>query len=57
LSRDPLFIDKVRDIVGLYLDLPDRALVLRVDEKSQIQAPLKSQNGCRFVPSKLVQLK
>jgi transposase len=38
LSRDPLFIDKVRDIVGLYLTPPDRALVLCVDEKSQIQA-------------------
>ena len=37
LSRDPLFIDKVRDIVGLYLNPPDRALVLCVDEKSQIQ--------------------
>ena len=38
LSKDPLFIEKVRDIVGLYLDPPDRALVLCVDEKSQIQA-------------------
>lgn len=38
LSRDPLFIDKVRDIVGLYLAPPTRALVLCVDEKSQIQA-------------------
>lgn len=38
LSPDPLFIEKVRDIVGLYLAPPDRALVLRVDEKSQIQA-------------------
>ena len=38
LSRDPLFLDKVRDIVGLYLNPPDRALVLCVDEKSQIQA-------------------
>jgi transposase len=38
LSRDPLFIDKVRDVVGLYLDPPDRALVLCVDEKPQIQA-------------------
>src|SRR5712691_759679 len=38
LSTDPLFIEKVRDIVGLYLDPPDRALVLSVDEKSQIQA-------------------
>jgi transposase len=38
LSKDPLFIDKVRDIVGLYLDPPARALLLSVDEKSQIQA-------------------
>ena len=38
LSRDPLFVEKVRDIVGLYLAPPDRALVLSVDEKSQIQA-------------------
>ena len=38
LSADPLFIEKVRDIVGLYLDPPDRALVLCVDEKTQIQA-------------------
>lgn len=38
LSRDPLFLDKVRDIVGLYLNPPDHALVLCVDEKSQIQA-------------------
>ena len=38
LSKDPLFIEKVRDIVGLYLAPPDRALVLCVDEKSQIQA-------------------
>jgi transposase len=38
LSTDPLFIDKVRDIVGLYLAPPDGAMVLAVDEKSQIQA-------------------
>jgi transposase len=38
LSKDPLFIDKVRDIVGLYLAPPDRALILCVDEKTQIQA-------------------
>jgi transposase len=38
LSRDPLFVEKVRDIVGLYLDPPERALVLCVDEKPQIQA-------------------
>jgi transposase len=38
LSKDPLFVDKVRDIVGLYMSPPDRALVLCVDEKPQIQA-------------------
>jgi len=38
LSTDPLFVAKVRDIVGLYLDPPDRALVLCVDEKPSIQA-------------------
>jgi transposase len=38
LSKDPLFIEKVRDIVGLYLNPPDKALVMCVDEKSQIQA-------------------
>jgi transposase len=38
LSKDPLFIEKVRDVVGLYLNPPDRALVLSVDEKAQIQA-------------------
>ena len=38
LSQDPLFIEKVRDVVGLYLNPPDKALVLCVDEKSQIQA-------------------
>jgi transposase len=43
LSKDPLFIEKVRDIVGLYLNPPDRALVLCVDEKSQIQALDRSQ--------------
>lgn len=43
ISRDPLFVDKVRDIVGLYLNPPDRALVLCVDEKSQIQALDRTQ--------------
>ena len=38
LSADPFFIEKVRDLVGLYLNPPDRALVLCVDEKSQVQA-------------------
>lgn len=43
LSTDPLFIDKVRDIVGLYLNPPAKALVLCVDEKSQIQALDRTQ--------------
>ena len=43
LSTDPLLIDKVRDIVGLYLDPPHHALVLFVDEKSQIQALSRTQ--------------
>ena len=38
LSKDPQFIEKVRDVVGLYLNPPERAVVLCVDEKSQIQA-------------------
>jgi transposase len=43
LSKDPLFIEKVPDIVGLYLDPPERELVLCVDEKAQIQALDRSQ--------------
>lgn len=43
LSPDPLLIEKVRDIVGLYMNPPDRALVLCVDEKSQIQALDRTQ--------------
>jgi len=43
LSPDPLFIDKVRDIVGLYFNPPEHAVVLCVDEKSQIQALERSQ--------------
>lgn len=43
LSKDPLFIEKVRDIVGLYMNPPDKALVLCVDEKTQIQALDRSQ--------------
>jgi hypothetical protein len=38
LSRDKNFVEKLKDVVGLYLNPPDRALVLYVDEKSQIQA-------------------
>lgn len=43
LSNDPLFVDKVRDIVGLYMNPPERAVVLCVDEKSQVQALDRSQ--------------
>jgi transposase len=43
LSKDPYFIEKVRDIVGLYLNPPDKALVLCVDEKTQIQALDRTQ--------------
>ena len=45
LSRDPKFADKVADVVGLYLNPPDKALVLCVDEKSQIQALDRTQPG------------
>ncbi len=43
LSTDPFFVEKVRDIVGLYLNPPDHAIVLGVDEKSQIQALDRTQ--------------
>jgi transposase len=43
LSTDPLFVDKVRDVVGLYMSPPENAIVLCVDEKSQIQALDRSQ--------------
>jgi transposase len=43
LSTDPLFIEKVRDVVGLYMEPPDKAVVLCVDEKSQIQALHRTQ--------------
>jgi transposase len=50
LSSDPQFIEKVRDVVGLYLDPPERALVLCVDEKSQIQALDRSQPVLPMMP-------
>ncbi len=46
LSTDPFFVEKVRDIVGLYLNPPDHAIVLAVDEKSQIQALSPERSGC-----------
>ena len=50
LSSDPHFVDKVRDIVGLYMSPPDRALVLCVDEKSQIQALDRTQPVLPMLP-------
>ena len=51
LSTDPQFIDKVRDIVGLYLDPPQAALVLCVDEKSQIQALDRTAPSLPLLPT------
>jgi transposase len=50
LSKDPLFVDKVHDIVGLYLNPPERAVVLCVDEKSQIQALDRTQPILPLLP-------
>jgi transposase len=50
LSKDPLFVEKVRDIVGLYLDPPERAMVLCVDEKTQIQALNRTQPVFPMLP-------
>jgi transposase len=52
LSNDPLFVDKVRDIVGLYLDPPESAVVLCVDEKSQVQALNRSQPVLPMLPAR-----
>jgi len=43
LSKDPHFVEKLEDVVGLYLDPPDKALVLSLDEKTQIQALDRAQ--------------
>jgi transposase len=50
LSNDPQFVDKVRDVVGLYVDPPEKALVLCVDEKSQIQALDRSAPTLPMMP-------
>jgi hypothetical protein len=50
LSPDPQFTDKVREIVGLYLNPPDKALVLCADEKSQIQAIERTQPALPMQP-------
>ena len=53
LSRDPQFVSKLRDIVGLYVDPPAHAIVLSVDEKSQIQALDRTQPGLPLKPGRL----
>jgi transposase len=52
LSNDPLFIEKVRDIVGLYMRPPEHAIVLCVDEKSQVQALNRSQPLLPMLPGR-----
>lgn len=52
LSRDPEFVPKLRDIVGLYVDPPAHAIVLSVDEKSQIQALDRTQPGLPLKPGR-----
>jgi hypothetical protein len=47
LSNDPQFVAKLRDIVGLYVNPPDHAIVLSIDEKSQIQALDRPSRACR----------
>jgi transposase len=51
LSQDPLFVEKVRDVVGLYMSPPSNAIVLSVDEKSQIQALNRTQPVLPMMPS------
>jgi transposase len=51
LSTDPFFVEKVRDVVGLYLDPPERAVVLSVDEKSQVQALDRTQPVLPMTPT------
>ena len=52
LSNDPRFVEKVQDVVGLYLNPPERALVLSVDEKSQIQALDRTQPSLPIYPGR-----
>ena len=52
LSRDPKFLEKLTDVVGLYLNPPDGAIVLCVDEKTQIQALNRTQPGLPMVPGR-----
>ena len=52
VSNDPLFVEKVRDVVGLYLNPPEHALVLSCDEKSQIQALDRTQKSLPMTPGR-----
>ena len=52
LSNDPKFADKLKDVVGLYVDPPEHAVVLLVDEKSQIQALDRTQPGLPMKPGR-----
>ena len=52
LSNDPKFVEKLVDVVGLYMNPPDRALVLCVDEKSQIQALDRTQPSLPMFPGR-----
>jgi transposase len=52
LSRDPKFVEKLEDVIGLYLNPPEHALVFSVDEKSQIQALDRTQPGLPMVPGR-----
>ena len=53
LSSDPYFVEKVRDVVGLYLSPPERAIVLCVDEKSQVQALDRTQPLLPLAPGQV----
>jgi transposase len=52
VSNDPQFAEKLRDVIGLYLDPPEKAIVFSVDEKSQIQALDRTQPGLPMKPGK-----
>jgi len=52
LSRDPHFVEKLQDVIGLYLDPPEKAIVFSVDEKSQIQALDRTQPGLPMKPGR-----
>ena len=51
LSNDPQFAEKLIDVVGLYTNPPEHAILLCVDEKSQIQASIALKRACRFTPA------